>query len=77
MFDTLHVIGAHHQKPGAQALADRVSKTWASFARTGQCDWPAYTADKRTTMVFDDNCRTVDDPDGAVRPLWAEAASSG
>jgi para-nitrobenzyl esterase len=77
VFDTLHVIGAHHQKPGAQALADRVSKTWASFARTGQCDWPAYTADKRTTMVFDDNCRTVDDPDGAVRPLWAEAASSG
>ena len=76
VFDTLHVIGAHHQKPGAQALADRVSKTWASFARTGQCDWPAYTADKRTTMVFDDNCRTVDDPDGEVRPVWAKVATT-
>ena len=34
VFDTLHVIGEHHTKPGAQALADRVSKTWADFART-------------------------------------------
>ena len=76
VFDTLHVIGQHHLKPGAQALADKVSKTWATFARTGKADWPAYTAAKRTTMVFDDHCRTVDDPDGAVRPLWAEAATS-
>jgi para-nitrobenzyl esterase len=75
VFDTLHVIGEHHQKPGAQALADRVSKTWADFARTGKADWPAYTTAKRTTMVFDDTCRTVDDPDGAVRPLWAEVAT--
>jgi len=76
VFDMLHVIGEHHHKPGAQALADKVSKTWADFARTGKCDWPAYTAAKRTTMVFDDTCRTVDDPDGAVRPLWAEAATA-
>src|SRR6185369_16600525 len=51
VFDTLHVIGEHHQKPGAQALADKVSKTWADFARTGKADWPAYTTAKRTTMV--------------------------
>lgn len=74
VFDTLHVIGEHHLKPGAQALADGVSKTWATFARTGKCDWPAYAAPKRTTMVFDDQSRTVDDPDGAVRPLWQQAA---
>ena len=75
VFDTLSVIGEGHAKPGAQALADRVSRTWATFARTGKADWPAYTTDKRTTMVFDDQCRTVDDPDGAVRPLWLEAAT--
>ena len=77
VFDTLHVIGEHHMKPGAQALADRVSRTWATFARTGKCDWPTYDSAKRTTMVFDDNCRTVDDPDGAVRPLWQQAATGG
>ena len=36
VFDTLHVIGEAHHKPGAQALADRVSATWATFARTGK-----------------------------------------
>jgi len=76
VFDTLHVIGAQHQKPGAQALADHVSKTWATFARSGTCDWPAYTADKRTTMVFNDQSRTVDDPDKEVRPLWIKDATT-
>jgi len=76
VFDTLNVIGAQHQKPGAQTLADKVSKVWADFARTGKCDWPAYTADKRTTMVFNDQSRTVDDPDKEVRPLWGKLATT-
>ena len=48
VFDTLSVIGEAHQKAGAQALADRVSKTWATFARKGDPNnkslpaWPAY-----------------------------------
>jgi para-nitrobenzyl esterase len=75
VFDTLKVIGERHQKPGAQALADRVSKTWATFARTGKADWAPYTADKRTTMVFNDESKTVDDPDKDVRPLWAKVAT--
>lgn len=77
VFDTLHVIGEQHRKPGAQALAARVSKIWADFARTGHCDWPVYAAPTRTTMVFDDRCRTIDDPDGEVRPLWARVATGG
>jgi len=76
VFDSLKVIGERHQKPGAQALADKVSKTWAGFARTGKVDWPAYTADKRTTMVFNDESRTVDDPDKDVRPLWSKVATA-
>jgi para-nitrobenzyl esterase len=76
VFDTLKTIGERHQKPGAQALADRVSKTWATFARTGKADWAPYTADKRTTMVFNDESRTVDDPDKDVRPLWTKVATA-
>ena len=81
VFDTLHVIGEGHRKPGAQALADRVSKTWAAFARTGNPAsdalpaWPAYTTDKRATMIFDDTCRILDDPDGEVRPAWSKVAA--
>jgi para-nitrobenzyl esterase len=81
IFDTLHVIGAQHQKPGAQALADRISKTWATFARTGNPSndslpaWPAYDTKARATMVLNDECRVVNDPDAEVRPLWRKAAT--
>ncbi|SEP37820.1 para-nitrobenzyl esterase [Rhodospirillales bacterium URHD0017] len=81
VFDTLHVIGEGHRKSGAQALADRVSRTWATFARNGDPRneaipaWPAYTAARRATMLFDDKCRVVDDPDGEVRPLWSKVAT--
>ena len=46
----------------ADALADRMSDAWLSFARTGNPnasslpEWPAYTADKRATMFFDNKC---------------------
>ena len=76
VFDTLNVIGERHQKPGAQALADKVSKTWATFARTGKADWAPYTADKRTTMMFNDDSHAVDDPDKDVRMLWAKVATA-
>jgi para-nitrobenzyl esterase len=82
VFDTLHVIGERHRKPGAQALADRVSATWATFARTGNPAnaaipaWPSYTAGRRTTMIFNDECRAVDDLDDEAWPLWRRAAGA-
>jgi para-nitrobenzyl esterase len=85
VFDTLGAISKAHSKPGAQDLADRVSATWATFARTGDPNnkaippWPAYATtnnDKRTTMIFDDECRVAADPDGEVRPLWSKIATS-
>lgn len=82
VFDTLHVIGEVHRKPRDQALADRVSRTWASFARNGDPGneaipaWPAYAAGQRATMLFDDECRVVDDPDGEVRPLWSKVVNA-
>jgi len=81
VFDTLGVIGEAHHKPQAQALADRVSRTWATFARNGDLAneaipaWPAYTAGRRATMLFDDECRVSDDPDGEARPLWSKIAT--
>jgi para-nitrobenzyl esterase len=76
VFDTLGVIGEQHHKMGDQALADTVSKTWASFARTGKADWAPYTADTRTTMIFSDESKPVDDPDKDVRPLWTKVATA-
>lgn len=76
VFDTLGVIGERHRRPGDQAVADKVSKTWATFARTGKADWSPYTADKRTTMVFNDESKPVDDPDKDVRPIWAKVATA-
>ncbi len=75
MFDTLGVIGEAHRKPHAQDLADRVSTSLASFARTGDPGnrtipaWPAYTADKRATMVFKRRMP------GRRRPRWRGAAA--
>ncbi len=81
VFDTLATIGENHRREGAQALADRVSQAWAAFARTGRPDnaglasWPAFTPARRETMLFDDVCRVVDDPDREVREAWRRVAT--
>jgi para-nitrobenzyl esterase len=57
----------------ARALAARVSDAWINFARTGNPnhnglpDWPAFTADRVPTMVFDDTCEVKEDHDGEAR----------
>jgi para-nitrobenzyl esterase len=82
VFDTLHVIDEAHRKSRDQALADRVSRTWATFARNGDPGneaipaWPAYAGGQRATMLFNDECRIVDDPDGEVRALWSKVANA-
>lgn len=50
-------------------LAEKVSAAWAAFARTGNPNtpalslkWPAYDAQTRATMVFNDECKVVNDP---------------
>jgi para-nitrobenzyl esterase len=50
------------------ALAAKVSGAWAAFARTGNPNvpglphWPAYDASTRATMIFNDDCKVVNDP---------------
>jgi para-nitrobenzyl esterase len=55
------------------ALAHRMSAAWAAFARTGNPNhpdlpkWPAFNVKDRATMIFNDECRVVNDPDRETR----------
>jgi para-nitrobenzyl esterase len=60
--------------PEAQSLAKKMATAWANFARTGNpsqpgLDWEPFDPSRCQTMVFDNNCRMVDDPEGAVRKI--------
>jgi para-nitrobenzyl esterase len=62
--------------PARQRLADVMHDSWIAFARGGDPStpalpaWPAYDATRRATMIFDEECRVEDDPQGAERRLW-------
>lgn len=61
---------------GRQQLANRMHFAWIAFARTGNPNtpelpnWPTYSTDHRATMLFDEECRMVDDPQSEERRLW-------
>jgi para-nitrobenzyl esterase len=60
--------------PEAQALAKKMATAWANFARTGNPSQPglAWTPSdpiRCQTMVFDNHCGMIDDPEGAVRKI--------
>jgi para-nitrobenzyl esterase len=54
--------------PERYALADKMSAAWVAFARTGNPNhrllptWERFTSDKRATMIFNNECRAVNDP---------------
>jgi para-nitrobenzyl esterase len=62
--------------PDAVALAAKMRDAWVAFARTGNPNhpelppWPAYTPEKRATMLFDDRCQVAEDPGREERLLW-------
>jgi para-nitrobenzyl esterase len=60
--------------PEAQALAKKMAAAWANFARTGNpsqpgLEWASSDPDRNQTMVWDNKCRMVDDPEGNVRKI--------
>jgi para-nitrobenzyl esterase len=60
--------------PEAQALAKKMATAWANFARTGNPSQPGLTwepSDPETnkTMVWDNDPRMVNDPDGELRKI--------
>jgi para-nitrobenzyl esterase len=56
--------------PDAVRLAAKVSEAWIAFARTGNPNtqksglpkWPAYDAKSRSTMIFNNESKVVNDP---------------
>jgi para-nitrobenzyl esterase len=81
VFDNVDVADTTAGASGARELAARVAATWIAFARNGNPanpaipDWPAYSRDERATMVFDNTCRVVHDPDRAARLLWSRVVA--
>jgi para-nitrobenzyl esterase len=67
--------------PRARALAAKVSDAWISFARRGNPNhkglphWSGVTAEALPTMIFDDDCRSLNNPDGRTRKLIEPATS--
>ena len=58
----------------AQKLAKKMAGAWATFARTGNpsqsgLTWKPFDPDHCPTMVFDNKCSMVNDPEGEVRKL--------
>jgi para-nitrobenzyl esterase len=54
-------------------LQDKMSGAWAEFARTGNPNhkglpnWPTFKTDQRATMIFDNQCKVVNDPHAEER----------
>ncbi|WP_109485606.1 carboxylesterase/lipase family protein [Occallatibacter savannae] len=60
--------------PEAQALAKKMASSWAAFAATGTpgipgLKWAPTDPEKNGTMIFDNECRMVDDPEGEARKI--------
>jgi para-nitrobenzyl esterase len=56
-----------------RAMASAMSGAWTRFAKTGNPGWAPFSPERRTTMVFDVQSRTVDDPTKSLREIFAEA----
>jgi para-nitrobenzyl esterase len=76
VFETLSATGLTGDGPERTALADRMSRAWLAFARSGDPNhagipqWPAYSTTMRPTMIFDRECRVANDPLGEERKAW-------
>jgi para-nitrobenzyl esterase len=60
--------------PEAQALAKKMASSWAAFAATGKpslpgLNWEPTDPDTNRTMVWDNQCRMANDPDGEARKI--------
>ena len=60
--------------PEAQVLAKKMASSWAAFAATGNpsiqgLKWPPTDPETNRTMIWDNECRMVDDPDGEARKI--------
>ena len=62
--------------PEAQALGKKMAASWAAFAATGNPSipglrWEPTDPETNRTMIWDNQCRMADDPDGEARRILA------
>ena len=59
--------------PEAQALAKKMASAWAAFAGTGNpgMSWAPTDPESNKTMIWDNECRMANDPDGEARKIIA------
>lgn len=72
--NTLRCAQGTGNGPEARALAKKMATAWANFARTGNpsqpgLTWGPFEPERCPTMVFDNDCRMVNDPEAEVRKL--------
>jgi para-nitrobenzyl esterase len=80
VFDNIWAAEAMtHGLPEAKALAAKMSAAWIAFARNGNPaapkglpEWPAYSEEKRSTMILDNSPRVEDDPSHELRLFWLD-----
>ena len=68
----------------AKRLAAGMSEAWIAFAATGNPNtqksglpsWPAYDQQKRATMIFDNHCRVILDPQKEQRIIFDQIQSN-
>lgn len=77
VFDNADLVPSFTGKdPERFKLAEQMSSAWIAFARTGNPnhpglpEWPAYTTEKRSTLIFDLPARLENDPRPEERQLW-------
>jgi len=76
VFDNTETPRVMTRSPQAKSLAAKVSAAWIAFARSGNPNhsrlpaWSPYDTQKRSTLVFDNQCALVSDPAGAERKAW-------
>jgi para-nitrobenzyl esterase len=62
--------------PARQKVADAMHSAWIAFAHSGNPNtsglpqWPAYDTTRRATMLFNEECQVVNDPQATERQLW-------
>jgi para-nitrobenzyl esterase len=68
VFETYDKATVTGTGPERKVLGDRISGAWVAFARNGNPNfkglpkWSPYTPSERATMIFDNECRVVNDP---------------
>ncbi|MBX5461846.1 MAG: carboxylesterase/lipase family protein [Steroidobacteraceae bacterium] len=65
----------------AQTVARAMSAAWVAFAHTGDpgtaaLPWPAYTLERRETMLFDETSGAKPDPFRPTRRFWEDVANA-